>query len=114
KDEAQKRNVEAQYHLAVKYYYGRGVAQDYKKAVYWYRKAAEQGDAMAQNSLGEMYESGLGVERNYVEAYKWILLAENNGFGIYDTSSYREVLEKNMTEEQITAAQRLVKAFVPK
>jgi TPR repeat protein len=40
---------------------GLGVAQDYAKAVRWYRKAAEQGDAQAK--LGFMYHEGQGVAR---------------------------------------------------
>jgi len=31
---------------------GLGVPQDYNKAIYWYKKAAEQGDAQAKANLG--------------------------------------------------------------
>jgi TPR repeat protein len=41
--------------LAVKYTFGKGVLKDYKQAVYWYQKAADQGDAKAQSNLGTMY-----------------------------------------------------------
>ncbi|TNI09519.1 hypothetical protein CF134_21615 [Aeromonas salmonicida] len=34
------------------YYYGIGVPQDYKQAITWFHKAAEQGIAIAQYSLG--------------------------------------------------------------
>lgn len=34
------------------YYEGQGVEQDYSQAVYWYRKAAEQGVAEAQCNVG--------------------------------------------------------------
>jgi TPR repeat protein len=34
------------------YYFGRGVAQDYAKAMRWYRKAADQGNALAQANIG--------------------------------------------------------------
>jgi len=30
---------------------GLGIPQDYNKAVYWYKKAAEQGDAAAKANL---------------------------------------------------------------
>ena len=50
---------------------GRGVQKDYAQAVKWYRKAAEQGDAMAQGSLGFMYENGRGVQKDKKEAAKW-------------------------------------------
>jgi hypothetical protein len=36
------------------YLKGHGVPQDYAAAVSWWRKAAEQGDAVAQNKLGTM------------------------------------------------------------
>jgi len=37
------------------------VPQDYKEAVKWYLKAAEQGYALAQFNLGNMYYNGDGV-----------------------------------------------------
>jgi hypothetical protein len=41
----------------------------------WYRKAAEQGDALSQWSLGLLYELGHGVTQDYAEAYFWLDLA---------------------------------------
>jgi TPR repeat protein len=46
------------------YEFGRGVIQDDKEAVFWYRKAAEQGDETAQSDLGGMYYIGCGVEKD--------------------------------------------------
>lgn len=43
-----------------------------------YRKAAEQGDALAQFHLGQMYESGKGIPQNYVLAYAWLSVAVAN------------------------------------
>jgi uncharacterized protein len=40
---ADKGLARAQYNLGVMYRDGQGVQQDYKEAVSWYRKAAEQG-----------------------------------------------------------------------
>jgi TPR repeat protein len=34
------------------------VLKDYKQAVYWYQKAADQGYAEAQSILGVMYANG--------------------------------------------------------
>ena len=45
--------------------------RDYEKAITWYRKAAEKGNARAQNIMGNRYFNGKGVEQNYVEAVKW-------------------------------------------
>ena len=45
--------------------------QDYTKAVEWFRKAAEQGDADAQCNLGICYYKGEGVPSNYDKAAEW-------------------------------------------
>ena len=50
---AEAGDAEAQYKLGNRYYYGTFVEKDYGKAVYWYTKAAEQGDVAAQISLAE-------------------------------------------------------------
>jgi TPR repeat protein len=57
---------------------GVGVPQDYKEAVSWYRKAAEQGFAGAQGNLGVMYGNGLGVPRDFVQSYMWLNLGASS------------------------------------
>jgi TPR repeat protein len=59
--------------MATGWHYDHGVAvrQDYAEAARWYRKSAEQDDAIAQNQLGVLYEEGQGVPRNPAEALKW-------------------------------------------
>ena len=59
----------AQYNLGQCYYYGTGVLQDYKQAVYWYTKAAEQGYARAQYSLGVCNSNGDGVLEDDKQAF---------------------------------------------
>ena len=44
---------------------GEGVPQSSKKALEYYRAAAEQDFADAQNKRGVMYEQGEGVDKNY-------------------------------------------------
>ena len=65
--------------LGVIYYNGKGVPQDYKKAVYWYTKAAEQGNVNAQWSLGFMYYYGEGVPQDYQKAFYWYTKAADQG-----------------------------------
>src|SRR5438552_353577 len=48
-------------------------------AVKWYRKAAEQGHALAQSRLAFCYGVSDGVPRDYSEAYQWWLLAAAQG-----------------------------------
>ncbi len=53
--------------------------EDCMQAVYWYRKAAEQGDADAQYKLGECYVSGRGVTKDLTQAVDWYRKAAEQG-----------------------------------
>jgi hypothetical protein len=50
------------------YQAGNGVPQNYPEALKWFRKAADEGDAMAQAALGLMYHNGQGVPQDHAEA----------------------------------------------
>jgi TPR repeat protein len=65
---------------------GEGAAKGNAEAVMWFRKAAEQGHALAQNKLGCCYEEGYGVAKDLGEAVKWYRKAaeQGNGFGQYN------------------------------
>ena len=49
------------------------------EAVYWYRKAAEQGYPPAEYALGRMLADGRGVLKNEAEAEAWFKRAAENG-----------------------------------
>ena len=68
-----------QYALGDRFFYGRGVPQDYAEAFSWYGKAAGSGNADAMYSLGWMYQNGLGVRQSYSEAVRWYREAAANG-----------------------------------
>jgi uncharacterized protein len=53
--------------------------QDYAAAVDWYRKAAEQGNAIAQYNLGDMYRIGEGVPPDYEATASWYRKAAEQG-----------------------------------
>ena len=78
---AEQGNTLAQFSLGWLYEDGRGVTQDHKEAVKWYRKAAEQGFEDAQFNLGLMYSQGKGVLQDYKEAVKWYRKAAEKGLG---------------------------------
>ena len=59
-----------------------GVPQDDAQAAYWYRKAAEQGDAVAQNNLGGLYAHGQGVPQDYAQAAVWYRKAAEQGYAV--------------------------------
>ena len=69
--------------------------QDYKEAVEWYRKAAEQGFAEAQHSLGAMYANGLGVKQDFVKALKWWQSAAEQGH-VDASKALDEMQQKNL------------------
>lgn len=58
----------AQYMLGLMYSEGKGVEQNYQKALFWYQKSAQSGYhsefAPAEYMLGLMHSEGKGVEQN--------------------------------------------------
>ncbi len=67
--------------------------------------------------LGVMYAKGEGVPRDYLLAYMWLNLGVSN----FTEDNARErtlkvlnELENNMTQEQISEAQRLSREWKPK
>lgn len=54
-------------------------ANNYPEAIKWYKKATEQGVAIAQHNLGVLYFDGKGVPVNYPEAFKWYKKAAEQG-----------------------------------
>jgi TPR repeat protein len=69
---AEKGNIDSYITLGVMYEEGKGVNQDYAKALNWYHKAADQNHPEAQFKLGVMYANGLGVEKNVDQALSWL------------------------------------------
>ena len=69
-----------------KYLEGTGVVKDEAKALDFFRKSAEQGNADAQGMLGFCYANGQGVSKDEVEAVKWFLksAAKGNSWGQYN------------------------------
>ena len=61
------------------YYNGKEVRQDYKKAVEWYGKAAEQGHEGAQCCLAICYLGRKGVKQDYRKAVEWCKKAAEQG-----------------------------------
>ena len=72
KSSAEQGNLDSQVMLGARYKLGSsGVSQDYVKSTYWYKKAANQGDAISQYSLGYAYLEGQGVRQDYSKAIYW-------------------------------------------
>ncbi|WP_227546274.1 tetratricopeptide repeat protein [Moraxella catarrhalis] len=96
---AELGHVEAMYNLAVAYFQGDGVQQNYQKAHAWYQKAADMGHASAKYNLGSMYFYGQGVAANQSHALVLWQQAAKQGnakaahnIGVY---YYKSNLEQN-------------------
>lgn len=84
----------------------RGGEKDHAEAAKCFRKAAEQGDALAQNNLGVCYHKGEGVEKDYAEAYAWYNLSSTTH---EKAGKARDALEKTMSPQQVADAQKRTK-----
>lgn len=90
---------------------GKFVAQDLEAALVLYRRTAAQGNPLGLFALGQAYSSGIGVEKDLVEAHAWYNLAAALSHPL--AAGARAGLEPRMTSEEITAAQRIAKAWRP-
>ena len=53
--------------------------QDYEKAMEWFRRAAEQGNAAAHYNLACCYYNGQGVQKDHGKAVEWLQKAARQG-----------------------------------
>ena len=56
-----------------------GIPHDDRKALRWYRRAAERGHLQAQINLGVMYHNGRGVKKDAAESLRWYRRAAEGG-----------------------------------
>ena len=75
---AKKGDLKSQRELAHYYYQNK----QYKKAFYWFKKAALQGDAESQYNTGAMHYSGQGVTQNKKQAFHWFEKAALQDYAI--------------------------------
>jgi TPR repeat protein len=109
KTRAAQGEAKAQTILAILYYEGRGVPQDYTEALKWYRLAAAQGEALAQYHLGLMYAKGYGVPQDHSEAHTWFTLAAASSTSKPNRDravAARDAEAARMTPAQIAEAQK--------
>lgn len=71
---AKAGNEEDQILVGLNYQVGDGLPKDFDQAVYWYKKAAERGNAKAQHSLGTLLIYGQ-EKPDYQQAAPWLMKA---------------------------------------
>ena len=70
---------DSQYAVALLYWQGKGVNQDYKKAEKWLTLAAAAGHSEAQLKLAYLLMMGLTGAENYIDAKQWLEKSANQG-----------------------------------
>lgn len=75
--EAEQGNAEAQLILAM--YYSGDTPPDYERALYWYRKSAEQDYDYAQFILAFKYYNGEGMPADTAQAFYWYKKSAEQG-----------------------------------
>ncbi len=71
--QAKEGNPEVQYRVAKIYDDGLLIPHDFKKALKWYEKSAQNNYEQAQFTMGYFYCRGIGVEKNSKLANEWLL-----------------------------------------
>jgi len=78
---AERGDALSQFQLGFRYYSGFfGIPQDRERALLWFRRAADQGLAIAQATLGGLYEDGELIPHDYERAAMWYRRAAEQGF----------------------------------
>jgi hypothetical protein len=77
---AKAGDASSEYLVAIEYQKGDVVPRDFVQAAAWYRKAADQGYALAQYKLGMLYrQRESGIMKDDVQAAAWLHKAADQG-----------------------------------
>lgn len=88
-----------EHHMALAYFKGEGVKQDYAEALRWWEKSANQGLTIAQINMALRNIHAQGTDKDYVQAYKWLTIAAR----LKDESAARMLKD---FESQLTPSER--------
>ena len=112
---ALRGDKKSQQQLSKMYLVGRGVPQDYSKAVIWLQRAAHQGYIKAQFELATLYESDPRL-KNKALAYAWysILAAYTSDEVGIAASAKRDALAKSLSTKVVQQQQKAIQEWRPK
>ncbi len=112
----------AQVCLGDLYRYGEDRPQNYRLAIYWYRKAADHGDCMAMDRNALMYGEGMGTRQDDLKAMLWRqisdrLLGRSNNYtqlSRYKPKSIYNDIAERLTPLQLKNIEVLVENWIHK
>jgi len=76
---ADEGDAESQYQMGRLFIQGKDVNQNFREALKWHTKAAQQGHVKAQITLGTMHHWGRGVPQDLKRAAQWLRLPAEKG-----------------------------------
>ncbi len=110
-DETPTIYAEAHYAIAMLYWQGQGVAQDYQQAYDWLLKAADMNHAGAQAKLGYLYTDGSVVPQDFNKAFDYYGKAARQGdidgqynLGIFYLFGWGTERDTTMAKQYLAAA----------
>lgn len=78
KDDANKGDIYAPFHVGYCYLHGEGVKRDPAEAAKWFKLGAQRGDIQAALELAFIYQKGEGVQQDKKEAIRWFKIIEKS------------------------------------
>ncbi len=107
---AQQGHFMAMHNLGFSYAAGRGVPQDYKKALYWYKRVPVR-FPLARFNIGMLYFNGMGVQKDYKKALVNLRIAMKQGHvGAINTIGYMYSNGLGVTQNKSLARQYYIEA----
>ena len=79
------------------YQQGRGVEQDYKKAIHYLKMGVKNDNSRAMGNMGAMYHNGYGVEKDPQKAIDYYEMAVEKGCTTIMTD-LKKLLQENIDE----------------
>lgn len=67
--DAEKGTAKSQYELGCLYRWGKGIKKDFRQALTWFIKAADQDDAAARHEIADMYKHSQGFAGEMQQAF---------------------------------------------
>lgn len=102
-EKAEQGDAKSQNVVGTYYETGNGFLKDYDKAIYWYTKAAEQGNTNAQYHLAVIYNK---VKNDVMKSYMWFETARLCGLTMNALIlDYIRRLEEQLSPSEIKSAQ---------
>jgi TPR repeat protein len=106
-----------EYAFGKRYDTGDGVPQNLDYALYWYHRAADEGDPRAQLALAAHYVRGAGTAQDLVLGYAWANIAAADlpkGSPDWErAAAYRQILTFRLEPWELVRAQELSSVLYP-